>query len=72
MITGVRAAVAMKLYGDDLAILEEKSKEMEALISAVPGATDVFRDRLSGQTYLQIEIRPGSHCPLWNQCRRHQ
>lgn len=58
MITGVRAAVAMKLYGDDLEVLKEKSIEMEALIAAVPGAVDVFRNRLSGQTYLQIEIRP--------------
>jgi cobalt-zinc-cadmium resistance protein CzcA len=58
MITGVRAAVALKLYGDDLEMLEEKSKEMEALVSAIPGAVDVFRDRLSGQTYLQIEIIP--------------
>jgi cobalt-zinc-cadmium resistance protein CzcA len=58
MITGVRASVALKLYGDDLAVLEEKSKQIEALIAAVPGAVDVFRDRLSGQTYLQIEIRP--------------
>jgi len=58
MITGVRAAVAIKLYGDDLAILEQKSKQIEALVSDIDGAVDVFRDRLSGQMYLQIEIRP--------------
>ena len=58
MLTGVRAAVAIKLYGDDLEILEEKSKRIEALVAGVSGAVDVFRDRLSGQTYLQIEIRP--------------
>jgi cobalt-zinc-cadmium resistance protein CzcA len=58
MITGVRAAVALKLYGDDLEVLEEKSKEMQALVAEIPGAVDVFRDQLSGQTYLQIEILP--------------
>ncbi|MCF6338347.1 MAG: CusA/CzcA family heavy metal efflux RND transporter [Gammaproteobacteria bacterium] len=58
MLTGVRAAMAIKLYGDDLAVLEEKSKQIEALVNQVPGAVDVFRGRLSGQIYLQIEIRP--------------
>ncbi len=58
MITGVRAAIAIKLYGNELSVLEEKSKQIEALVAEVPGAVDVFRDKLSGQTYLQIEIRP--------------
>jgi len=60
MLTGVRAAMAIKLYGDDLALLEEKSKQIEELVNTIPGAIDVFRDQLSGQTYLQIEIRPES------------
>lgn len=58
MLTGVRAAMAIKLFGDDLKVLEAKSKEIEALVNNVPGAIDVFRGQLSGQTYLQIEIRP--------------
>ncbi|MEK6683955.1 MAG: CusA/CzcA family heavy metal efflux RND transporter [Nitrospirota bacterium] len=58
MLTGVRAAMAIKLYGDDLKVLEEKSRQIEILVSGVPGAVDVFRSPLSGQIYLQIEIRP--------------
>ena len=58
MLTGVRAATAIKLYGDELSVLEEKSKQIEALVNVVPGAVDVFREQLSGQIYLQIEIRP--------------
>ncbi|NOZ55025.1 MAG: efflux RND transporter permease subunit [Gammaproteobacteria bacterium] len=58
MLTGVRAAMAIKLYGDDLKVLEEKSKQIEALVNEVPGAVDVFRGQLSGQIYLQIGIRP--------------
>ncbi len=58
MLTGVRAATAIKLYGDDLSVLEEKSKQIEGLVNSVPGAVDVFREQLSGQIYLQIEIRP--------------
>ena len=58
MLTGVRAAMAIKLYGDDLKVLEEKSRQIESLVNEVPGAVDVFRGQLSGQIYLQIEIRP--------------
>lgn len=58
MLTGVRAAMAIKLYGDDLKVLEEKSKQIEMLVNKVAGAVDVFRSQLSGQIYLQIEIRP--------------
>jgi len=58
MLTGVRAAMAIKLYGDDLQLLEEKSKQIEALVKDVPGAVDVFRGQLSGQVYLEIKIQP--------------
>ncbi len=58
MLTGVRAAMAIKLYGDDLSVLEEKSKQIEALVNNVSGAVDVFRGQLSGQSYLEINIRP--------------
>jgi len=58
MLTGVRAAMAIKLYGDDLKVLKEKSKQIEMLINNIPGAVDVFRAPLSGQTYLQVEIDP--------------
>lgn len=58
MLTGVRAAMAIKLYGDDLAVLEEKGKAIEALVSSIPGAVDVFRAPLSGQLYLNVAARP--------------
>ena len=57
MLTGVRAAMAIKLYGDDLEILETLSTQIESVVNATPGAVDVFRGRLSGQTYLQVDVR---------------
>lgn len=56
MLTGVRSAMAIKLYGDDLKILEQKAIEIEKLVSNVKGAVDVFRGYISGQKYLQIDI----------------
>lgn len=56
MLTGVRSAMAIKLYGTDLGVLEEKSIEIEKLVNGVTGAIDVFRGDISGQQYLQIDI----------------
>ena len=58
MLTGVRAAMAIKLFGDDLGVLEQKGKEIEAIVARTQGATDIFRTPLSGQQYLEIAIRP--------------
>lgn len=58
MLTGVRAAMAIKLFGDDLAVLEQKGKEIEAIVARTQGATDIFRTPLSGQKYLEIAILP--------------
>ncbi len=56
MLTGVRSAMAIKLYGDELSMLEEKAKEIEVLVKSIDGAVDVFRTDISGQKYLQIDI----------------
>jgi len=58
MLSGVRAALAIKVYGDDLTVLEEKSRQIEELAAKVPGAVDIVRPPLLGQQYLQVEIRP--------------
>jgi len=57
MLTGVRAAMAIKLFGDDLVVLEEKSKQIETIVESIPGAVDIFRGQLSGQTYLRLDIK---------------
>ncbi len=57
MLTGVRSAMAIKLYGDDLEMLDKKAAEIEMLVNSVNGATDVFRTDISGQQYLQINIK---------------
>ncbi len=58
MITGVRSAVAIKLRGDSLEVLDEKAQAIEALLRTVPGAVDIFRTPLTGQNYLTISMRP--------------
>ena len=56
MVTGVRADVAVKLFGDDLDVLIEKGNQIAAVAHTVPGFRDSRVDRVSGQQYLNIKI----------------
>lgn len=59
MLTGVRAAVALKLRGDDLDILDAKAREIERVVASTTGSVDVFRTPLSGQGYLTAHMNQG-------------
>lgn len=57
MLTGVRSAVAVKLFGDDLTKLDALGQRIESIVAHVPGSVDVLRSQLTGQPYLTIEMR---------------
>ncbi len=54
LISGVRADVAIKLYGDDLSVLSETGERIEAVAKTVPGASDVKMEQLSGLPLLTV------------------
>ncbi|MEW6038895.1 MAG: CusA/CzcA family heavy metal efflux RND transporter [Pseudomonadota bacterium] len=56
MLTGVRGDVAVKLYGPDIAVLNEKAEAIAEVIRSVNGASDVFTMRNAGVQYLQVRI----------------
>ncbi len=56
MVTGVRADVAVKLFGDDLDVLVEKANEIAKVASEIHGMRDTRVDRVGGQQYLNITI----------------
>lgn len=56
MVSGVRSQVAIKLFGDDLEELRRVGDEISRVLASVPGATDLRVERVSGQSYLNIEI----------------
>ena len=56
MISGVSSAVAIRLSGDDLDVLDEKAREIETIVSEVDGAVEVQRTPIGGQLYLNIEL----------------
>lgn len=56
MVSGVRADVAVMLYGDDLDLLVEKANEVAKVANQIRGTQDTRVDRVGGQQYLTIEI----------------
>ncbi len=58
LISGVRADVAVKLYGDDLDTLMQVGKQIEAVTKTVSGAADVKLEQATGLPLLTITPDP--------------
>ncbi|NOZ53575.1 MAG: efflux RND transporter permease subunit [Gammaproteobacteria bacterium] len=56
LLSGVKAQLAIKLFGPDLAVLAEKGKAIEKTIQGVEGAKDVSMEQISGEA--QLVVRP--------------
>ena len=56
MVSGVRSQVAIKLFGDDLAVLKEMGDAIARVLSSIEGSTDLRVEKVSGQEYLTIKI----------------
>lgn len=56
LVSGVKAQVAIKIVGDDLAVLREQGETVERVIRQVRGAADVNLERTAGTAYLDVEI----------------
>jgi len=53
--TGIRTQVGVKIFGSDLATIEGRSGEIERVLRRVPGAADLYAERITGAPYLEIE-----------------
>ncbi|MGI9047516.1 MAG: efflux RND transporter permease subunit, partial [Burkholderiales bacterium] len=56
LLSGVRADVAVKVFGDDLDTLGALGKQIEAVLETVPGAADVKAEQLTGLPMLTIKM----------------
>ncbi len=57
VISGVRADVAVKLFGDDFAALESTAERIRRVLERVSGSADVQVEALSGAAEIQIELK---------------
>jgi cobalt-zinc-cadmium resistance protein CzcA len=56
MVSGVKADVAVKVFGDDLDVLKAKAQEVAGLLQKIPGSIDVNAEQVTGQPVLQVKI----------------
>lgn len=56
MLTGTRGDVAVKLFGNDVEILNQKAEEIEAVLKSITGSSDVFMRKNEGMQFLQVSI----------------
>ncbi|MGE4289136.1 MAG: efflux RND transporter permease subunit [Salinivirgaceae bacterium] len=57
LITGVRADLAIKIFGDDLDILSKKAFEIKRAIESVEGASDISVEKVAGLPQLLITYK---------------
>jgi len=56
LLSGVKAQLAIKLFGADLNVLAEKGKEIEKLVNNIEGTRGVAMEQIEGEA--QLVVRP--------------
>ncbi len=54
LTTGVRTPVGVKVFGDDLDLIERISVTLEGMLRQVPGTRSTFAERQTGREYVDI------------------
>ncbi len=52
--TGIRTPVGVKVFGTDLAQMEQSAREIERVLKSVPGTSSAYAERVIGGYYLDI------------------
>lgn len=57
MISGVRADLAVKLFGDDIKTLQKTAGDIEKVLKSIDGNKDVAIEPLTGLPILQVKVK---------------
>jgi heavy metal efflux system protein len=55
-LTGLKSSLAVKIYGDDLSILQDRAVKIKNVLGKVPGFTDLTVVRELGQPSLLVDV----------------
>jgi len=56
LTTGIRSEVGVKVFGNDLRVLEEWARRVAEVVRGVPGASNVYPEQVTSGQYLNIEV----------------
>ena len=54
--TGIQTPVGIKIFGSELAIIEDLALQIENVVRHIPGAVNPYAERVGNKPYLEIEI----------------
>jgi Cu(I)/Ag(I) efflux system membrane protein CusA/SilA len=57
LATGIKTPVGVKLMGDDLNVLSEVGRRIEAVLTELPDTLSVYSERVVGGNFIDIDIR---------------
>jgi len=60
LTTGIRSEVGVKVYGNDLTVLEESARRVADVVRHVPGASNVYPEQVTSGQYLNIVVDRGA------------
>ncbi|RYE81692.1 MAG: efflux RND transporter permease subunit, partial [Myxococcales bacterium] len=60
LVSGVKADVGIKVFGEDLEALRKKAEEIAAVVRKIPGAADVEVEQVEGIPVLGIDVDRGA------------
>lgn len=64
MLSGTRANVAVKVFGDDLTVLRATARQIEATMKPIPGVVDLSTEQQTDIPTLRVHVRPGDAARL--------
>ncbi|GHV92823.1 hypothetical protein AGMMS50268_33260 [Spirochaetia bacterium] len=56
LTTGIRTDLGIKLYGEDIATLQQTAFDIENALKNVSGVSDLLAERILGASYLEIQV----------------
>lgn len=57
LTTGIRTPIGIKIFGPNLATIQEIGTHLEAILQGVPGTRSVYAERVQGGYYLDFKVR---------------
>jgi Cu(I)/Ag(I) efflux system membrane protein CusA/SilA len=57
LATGIRTSVGVKVFGPDLQKIEEIATEVENVVKTIPGAVDLYSEKIVGKPYIEFKIK---------------
>jgi copper/silver efflux system protein len=56
LTTGIRSEVGVKIFGTNLAVLEDLARKVADTVRRVPGASNVYPEQITSGQYVNIEV----------------